>query len=1810
MYFEESRIGMAGLTKVGSLLKKLDSPELLSFQTSYDSIQMPERGIEVKIHKASGVKSVFVKHLAPFHTIEDLQRALWLQENKGSEVYPKYNYLAFEDGSSLIPAAIDYYTLTENTIERIELPNPEELISSGKLLNEFVDENGQKKIVNFNIRGRSTLESIFLKEFGAFPVFHTFSLSYLMSRYQGVKPISQSGWNGLFSPFFPTLTNADTGSLREEDIKHAKQMEIYIKAKLSQVSLLEDIYEADIKVEPIRTTSVKQIVFQWCNKEREDIFPGVDTLFFSIPVDERKPFIRLLTPNTTPMTKLYQPDPLKPPVIHDPLLLKSWVSEPAPISNESVLYVKALLRKEDTTQKSLYGTLRVLDDTTADFTIQPSKDQRVLDFRKDFALLESALNHVSIGMPFSMQDILLGRANISLEVRFSELPPKNIRRIISDRMKILNTLFQPIESPGEERPFLTYRYKGVSNFMTSDRITSYILYLKNRFGEGSIKLEELVPDLVREFDISEDEASRYIQDSFNNLNEVVLTDVEGKLCQVANHPGVDLSIYSVDVRTFRIQLYNIRSIDLLDIERICTALRFVLFCSEDDWSTFVQKQGLLKKTAEKIQEATEDVEQEDREEEDIAEIQAKPTSPTRNNVFDFGLELEEEENLMEENLAVAPPVAPATEKPVEKKIQPLDSDTSEKIISHQWYIRRLEQLDKKLFYYPLTNPGQRHYSSRCGHTEGRLPVILTENQFNTMKQIYSKEAPNKLINYAKDVGIIIYGDRNTEKSIKESVGKKDSITVMRYGSDTDNLHYFLCHPIFCLKDMLPIIKEDWLRDVDYDGNSKPPESCPFCQGRLIKDPKKPQPGETILIRKDKPKDKKPHSHIGFLANPDHPSGYELPCCFIKKTDIDYTDIRFKAIRERDLQLSQQKPALLEEEKKNQPKSEEADAEKETLEDCLKGPSSFIVAYEELRWKIGREYVLGPEKYPVDPGKIGLPSRELDAFLGQDSSEFVGRAAIKREFKSNAHGFFRMGTLNRVSCIRQSLFAAIAPMLGLNTLVEVADYFAEMITPRVFLNLNFGNLLLEFFDPSDPNYPVQTDDVLSNWAKNQLLTNHLDLTRFEISRWYRSYHRFIDYLYDPNQRKQLRHFAHFLAEPKLDSIESKSTRGGLTIVVLHYKGDPRQATTDIEILCPMMGFDTNRYGPNMVGFLTFSDAGIYEPLVYVDKITETSTSRSEAHYAVTQQQMQQQTFPQVVRERYVDEFVTKCRSAYRGAYTFQSGIDNRVLLPVGRALEILKATGIQPIGIVRDSYNHLVALTIRNPKEGKYDEILLPIVDDGESFINKLSLKIYLNLKAISYASAEDTYSFYEKYITPNMFPISNIYKIDGFLQTSKIVGFRLGGKESSATLILPCGASRQGDETLPAELIQSVDEARKKDDDFLFEYMLNQEIIMDPKDNYKSEGDSEYILQKKQVDTLYEHLRLSFSTWIATMESSQSRKFINDLVKEEPWIRKPYIPNYEKKRRLEIEFGPILRSWFVSDAEPIDFKSILLRNDCISFKDDASKCTGICKFSNGECKIHTPTDIQVRSNPRPTRVSAASYFIDRLLDEIIRIPAQRHELLTKGVKKIQVPSANIHIGSQWILPENVPAWYELLRQKTETLRDEPEYYEEFSRSGTTEQELEKLDTTRSIYPVPESLLAELPPEAKSKLAVQVIGQKEKSKVSAILRYFGIRRDESLPDASSLAPLLVSQIVEKYKIPLIQVLVTQETIQPLGRSVAGKVLPTSVAFVLLPDFEEGPGILVLKDDVTDTIPANLLKGKLYNSIESSAEVPIRRLKLAK
>jgi hypothetical protein len=92
--------------------------------------------------------------------------------------------------------------------------------------------------------------------------------------------------------------------------------------------------------------------------------------------------------------------------------------------------------------------------------------------------------------------------------------------------------------------------------------------------------------------------------------------------------------------------------------------------------------------------------------------------------------------------------------------------------------------------------------------------------------------------------------------------------------------------------------------------------------------------------------------------------------------------------------------------------------------------------------------------------------------------------------------------------------------------------------------------------------------------------------------------------------------------------------------------------------------------------------------------------------------------------------------------------------------------------------------------------------------------------------------------------------------------------------------------------------------------------------------------------------------------------------------------------------------------------------------------------------------------------------------------------------------------------------------------------------------------------------------------------------------------------------VLTEISKKYELPIIQVLLRQEPLGVIGITESTYYAVKTGAYVIVPDFEEGPAIVVMRDDVADTVPAKLIEGRLLESIEPMRYRMVKRPKVAR
>ena len=936
-----------------------------------------------------------------------------------------------------------------------------------------------------------------------------------------------------------------------------------------------------------------------------------------------------------------------------------------------------------------------------------------------------------------------------------------------------------------------------------------------------------------------------------------------------------------------------------------------------------------------------------------------------------------------------------------------------------------------------------------------------------------------------------------------SEDEKEIITLVRYGSKAKRINYYFCPRLFCIRDRLMVRQKDFKAAVDRDGKPKPANTCPFCKGILvnldgIKD-KDRDPNMTVLQRKTRPASETERQiYIGFLSNKKTPTGLSLPCCFADPSDrFDVNDPEFVRLGLRAGKVAQTAPAapaapaalpqaqipvakapveaqgvadkimgmnVLEHLNKTAVQ-EPAPTAKVAQADQPAARQDEIRGYEPIYYRViqgvsvksivdaGRIplEIIVPKATAMDDPKagpqVGLLPETLDKFFMQDSTsdKFADRLEIVRKLKPTAKGFLRLAVDNTPKNRNLSVLSAVAPFLAYKASGQkVIDELVDMlITPRHFLQLNAGNLVHEFFNKCEKK---QQNDMRS-WVAQFVGVDEISSSNIPaIERLMNSYECFKTYLHDPSQRKDLRIFYQAFSEPGVISM-----RGILFIVLevtieevsvkladkIEYRKEIKfekircppyplsegQQKADIGFLVHYSSVTRDRYHPERK---TYKSVG-WEPLFYVDGSIPTAESRHKP--TLSFQRSQEASWPPIVQKR-VSEFFGSCSSVNRGPFTSQFAMDPNALIG---AQEIINAIRTQPNGIIRDAYNHLVGVAYRVSKNGI---AAIPVADDGSIHFQR---RIFLDWDDFHPAPADEIINFFNDQII-NIFPQYRGY-VPKYLQKSRDTGKIIGVTLQNGFAI---PASEPGDP-------ESISEYRVVPVDDL-EWDINRTIAYDDelrkaafKDADEKDPDANKHVQLKassiqdEIEDVYQHLRLSFSNWLATAGAGGDMR---DALKEV--LKRSDLPLYEKRKRLDILLEDRITRWMEPrQSDDLSSDEIgFLRVDCIVQGED--QCSGRCKWSSDEsvCKVHTPATF----NPNGVILNVPRMLYLRLVDELIRYASKREEIFTRQVPRLTIRKEAQRQGDQYIIPEGSPdwnTWWERLRTEWMTPeKEEAKFFDE------------------------------------------------------------------------------------------------------------------------------------------------------------------------
>ena len=1643
------------------------------------------------------------RELYAFNTVQDLKYAIFEAFGNAKEAAPNNQLL--------------YYIRSSDTIEIVDflwdLPS-KNIKKPGDFLNQFVSTSGAKQPIQLNLYQNFLLENRIRNR-----RINVFLYKDLLSMFSDLpQPLSEKEYNGRVYPYFPYLRMNELYP-NENDEKHIKKRVIYNDKKYTFTRRVQDLLTQDLELIPQSLTGFKSLKLSWYEQYIEE---RIKTLFFELNVNESRPYLRLLPVGSTAISKIHLLDVEKKiPNIFDLRYLENWASEKNPTPERDFVMGKVAIPCTILNLPKVYATIRLYDDGSFDLLVEPPKDVRKLnpydDFYDNIKGFAKSLEEGIGSINREKQLPYLSKGNFIYQIKIPTSFKRVTRKVLKERLSLFSPFFQEIPPLPNEQPLVVLRYKCVDNFTSEDNISNFLTQVmnKNIFRDDETMMRNIIELLGEEFQLDSETAREKVLNWFKKRQEVQKVEVGDRTEYTsANSTGIDIAIYEKHP-FYSFHYINISSYKNLQIVNTLLTLMFSL---ESEYFSVSKKDV---RTLEKI---TDEVESE--EEEEAEQVEDSAFQFEQQFDFDFGEKEEEEEDeksakeLLKESVDEVVETVPVDEAP-----KAVEKEEELKGVAN-FFIRKLMEYDRRLFKYPITKPSDKSYVSQCSANETRQPSLLTAEQFNRMVEEYETD----------DVDFHIYPLKPGQKeTVTKSSDPNNVITVLRYGSNPAKENYFVCSQLYCTRDDIVVLVKDFegtkLRHSikTEDGKTlteKPRNSCPFCMGKLIRDRKHPDVNETVLQRIYKPGSKKRQLWINFLNKIYHPEGLPLPCCFTAPKPIKFKDTQ-KGI----------KPA------KEADDSEDEFDDEDYIDRYPTGEP--IVEYITRLSAVAKKYIIGEEKMPLeitktDGPQIGLVPKKLDSLFEQDSQRLVSRKGNLQILNTEVQGFLRVAVDNRTTYLADSFLSALAPFFLKNSAKQLKQRIQEVLEPRVFVQMNYGNLVLEFYDPKMGI--IKNRKKLELWANTKLGVEMNENNRLEIERIYNAYLKFNEWLESEKTPKEYRHFSMILSQANL--IQGRPGRPGTTVVVVDIHSDDT-----VNIRCPTYGYNTELMDNNDVIFLMHHYSGIWEPLFYVNTTTTEGVQINDL-FTLEFQKGRYNSWPAIVKKLY-GEFKRSCSGPGKTVYTSQSHISSSALIPLSAARNILlnvsnKYNNFFFSGILRDAYNHIAGVVCEERVDDMYYQVLLPVVDDGTLITDK---GLVLNWNDFNVAPVEETVRIYKNYLMPFIkarYPGYGLSRYAVSRKTGTIVGIQLKN-----LLFIP--VEEHNNTSLDKSAIIEVDE---------FEYDINREIIL-KKDREYQDIESKF-LNESELEEIYQHLRISFANYI----SGEKGNSIKERLEEDIFEKK--ISLNEKRRRMMILFGAEVQSWFSTDKGESTFTFI--RNDCRIQTEDV--CKGHCVWAKeeGKCKIHIPQN-------KEDGINVGLMLTLRLMDELLRFSEKRREVFENDIIRLVFFKKPIRIGDQYIVPENTLEWSDLLRVIwSDTLFEKPRFFEEITseKKVRTVKQIDESET--ALKPLSLRLKSYLNPEdLKTSLLNYLEITKEPSILPIIYTLRLLETDIQIsPDSLLFSADNLRSLTKLRKASFIQLNLTTEPISYDYYKIAGGKASAYPVYVIVID-KGSSGFLVKSDD---------------------------------
>ena len=408
---------------------------------------------------------------------------------------------------------------------------------------------------------------------------------------------------------------------------------------------------------------------------------------------------------------------------------------------------------------------------------------------------------------------------------------------------------------------------------------------------------------------------------------------------------------------------------------------------------------------------------------------------------------------------------------------------------------------------------------------------------------------------------VILTDSQLEKINKQHPNFLREEDVIKYGSNPKNQFNYICPRYWCLKNNTIVEPNDLKEVTGKDGKKELVH--PTCGKVLPKGEKKVKPGYYIYeFYKPKPGKKDYKKYPGLITD-SHPDGLCLPCCFDKYN----TEGRIKANK----RCYGEK---IEEEKKQDVKGKN---EEEELEED--------------------DYIKGPDKFPLEPGRWGYLPPEIQTMLHEVNAD-CQISKTNSNLKENhpcllRHGIEISKTQSFIACLSDAIFFAkkvlddsgkpqTAKILSIS---DMKKRIIKSISIDTFIKYQNGNLVIDFHDPTK-KVDIKKYTNTKLYSKLKITEGSPDVAYF--TKVVSAFENFVDFLRDDDAVIDHVYLWDIVSMPNKYLFPH-----GVNLVIFKIPKD--DITNNVELLCPTNHYSSEFYEARKPTIILMKEDNYYEPI---------------------------------------------------------------------------------------------------------------------------------------------------------------------------------------------------------------------------------------------------------------------------------------------------------------------------------------------------------------------------------------------------------------------------------------------------------------------------------------------------------------------------------------------------------------------------------------------------------------------------------------